>query len=144
MSWIVQSYLNSRDTIRSNADINSDSFNDLIIIEKAIETLQKMGALTEDDLYVIGITVDGYNKIDKPTRVERHTLAKRRAIVCDRIAYYLGGYFTDEGYLDYIQKKYKFDADKMTALRAFIKSRNKHRIIRKGLIHDKKPEIVRA
>lgn len=132
MSWIVASTLNSRDEIRERADINSDEFNDLMLIEKAIESLKKQNRISDDDLYILGIP-DSYNKTEKLSRMERHTLSKRKAQICDRIAYYLGGYFTDDGYLDYIQKKYKFSPDQMNTLRKFIKSKNKHRIIRKPI-----------
>lgn len=134
MSWIVASLLNNRDRIRERAEIESDEFNDLLLIERAIESLKEHGLFSEDDLHILDLFEgDGYNKLTKLSRLERHTIAKKKAALCNRIAYYLGGYFTDEGYLAYIRKKYKLDSNQMTTLQNYIKSNKKNQIIRKSL-----------
>lgn len=136
MSWIIQSLLNNREVIRSTADISSDEFNDLILVEKAIETLVAENRISKEELDILGMADSvGYEKIDDLSKYERHTLSKKKEQICQRIAYYLGGYFTDDGYLDHIQKKHKLSSNQVELLRKYIKSRNKHRIIRKPL-HD--------
>lgn len=134
MSWIVASLLNNRERIRSTADINSDEFNDLLLIEKAIETLLSEKRISKEELELLGVTDnDGYEKNNGLSKYERHTLSKKRAQICDRIAYYLGGYFTDDGYLDHMQKKHKLTQSQVDILRKYINGRNKHRIIRKPI-----------
>jgi hypothetical protein len=44
----------------------------------------------------------------------------------------MGGYFTDEGYLMYMKRKYKLSDENVETMRNFMKSKFKHRIARKG------------
>jgi hypothetical protein len=130
MSWIIQSLLNNQDSIRETADIESDQFNDLILVEKAIQKLSSDGLLTESDLAILEFFRNV--KTDKEEeRPERHTVSKRYIHICDRIGYYLGGYFTDEGYLTYMCEKYNLTDEQMEILRNFIKSSYRHKIVRK-------------
>lgn len=131
MSWITESLLNNREQIKSEADINSDEFNDLIAVEKAIFTLKSQGRLSYEDLIILGIMPDPITR--KRTKNEKQTIYKKRAALCERVAYYLGGYFTDEGYLDYMSKKHNLDEEQVNKLRAYIKSEYKHKIMRKPL-----------
>ncbi len=128
MSWIVESLLNDRERIRETGDIESEEFNDLMLVEMAIKTLKESGKLTEEDLQVIYQL--GFINL---STTEKYTLSKKRVRLCERIAYYMGDYFTDEGYLNHIQIKYKFSPEQMDALNKFIKSEYKHKIIRKPI-----------
>lgn len=128
MSWIVQSLLNNREIIREEADIDSDEFNDLLVVEKAIKELIEQSRLSADDLAILGIQED-----DISSKLERHTLAKRKEQLCERIAYYLGDYFTDEGYLDEFAKKHRLSSEQVRSLWKYIHSNNKHKIIRKPI-----------
>lgn len=130
MSWIIESLLNNQDTIRETGDIDSDEFNDLMLVEKAVETLKKENLLTEDDLSILEFfRTEVTDKED--SRPERHTISKRYSQICDRIAYYLGGYFTDEGYLNYMLRKYKLTEEQIETMRNFMKSSYRHKIVRK-------------
>ena len=131
MSWIVESLLNDREKIRVKADIESDEFNDLMLVEKAVNTLKQEGKLSNEELAIIDM-----EKPEQPLSLEKRTLRKRREAICDRIAYYLGGYFTEEGYLNYIQKKYKFSEERISALREFMKSEYRHKIMRKPITNE--------
>lgn len=134
MSWIVASLLNNKEHIKERADIESDEYNDLILIESAIKHLREHALLTEEDMQLLeSFSGYGYDKESKLTRLERHTIAKKKAQICNRIAYYLGGYFTDDGYLSYVQKKYKLSQEQVSILENYIKSKKKHQIIRKPL-----------
>ncbi len=130
MSWIIQSLLNNQDLIRAEGDIDSDQFNDLMLIEKAIDKLYSEKLLTKDDMDILEFFRTAItDKEDE--RPERHTVSKRYAQVCDRIGYYLGGYFTDDGYLTYMCEKYNLTDEQMEVLRHYIKSSYRHKIVRK-------------
>lgn len=131
MSWIVQSLLNNRVVIKEQNEIESDEYNDLLLIEKKIDSLKRDGLLSDEELETIseatGDTPGFYSK----SRVKRETLQRKFTAICDRLAFYLGGYFTDEGYLDYMRKKYRLDEEQLEVLRTYMKSVYKHKIIRK-------------
>ncbi len=128
MSWIIQTLLNNREMIKEEANIASEEYNDLLMIEKAIETLFEKKRLTDEDLVILG--VKSGNPISEMTRNEKATFYKKYAQLCDRLAYYLGGCFTDDGYLNDVQNKYKLDSNQMDLLQKYIKSEYKHKIMR--------------
>jgi hypothetical protein len=128
MSWIVESLLNDREKIRAVSDIESDEFNDLLVVEKAVKTLKEQGKLNSMELAIIAVETP-----EEPIALEKPTLSKRKSQICDRIAFYLGGYFTEEGYLNYIKKKHGLSDDQTDALRKFMKSEYRHKIMRKPI-----------
>lgn len=128
MSWIILSLLNDREQIKSDGDIESEEFNDLVIVEKAIDSLKDSGKLSEEELELL------YSPPSNGlTRNEKATINRNRATICERIAYYLGGYFTDEGYLSYMQDKYKLSDEQLDTLRKYTKSEYKFKIMRKPI-----------
>jgi hypothetical protein len=160
MSWIIESLLNDRERIRSKAYIptefdymavgylesieeNSDSgrepgyedpsitseeFNDLLAVETAVDTLKKMGKISEEELIILYLPVGS-----KTDLYDRHTLSTKKKQICDRIAYFLGGYFTDDGYIEYMVNKYGLDQKQIEALTKYISGIHKHKIIRKPI-----------
>jgi hypothetical protein len=54
MSWIIQSLLNNTFSIREKGDIDSDEYNDLLLVEKAIKDLTTKQVISKEDLEVIG------------------------------------------------------------------------------------------
>jgi|SRR5688572_11620554 len=133
MSWIVQNHINNRLRIHTKADIESDEFNDLILIEKAIEELRKKELLTKEQVDLLKNATDkGFpESFIIESGKSKYVLSKEYSKICERLAYYLGGYFTDDGYLSYMKKKYALDEDKVSILKDFIKSEYRHKIIRK-------------
>ena len=134
MSWIVQNHINNRIQIRTKSDIESDEFNDLILIEKAIDELKAKGLLSDEEITLLdNASTKGFlPEFIKASGKSKYVLSKEYNKVCERLAYYLGGYFTDEGYLSYMRKKYALDDYKIELLRRFIKSEYRHKIIRKS------------
>ncbi len=159
MSWIIQNLLSNRTRIRGktfnqslegiyvpSADlvdmsdledtlgytdplIESDEFNDLLVVEKAIEELKDMNLLSQRDLKVLEREVGGYYNRKNG---KRKTQSKEFSNLCERIAYFIGGYFTDEGYISYLVKKYRLSQEQATVIRVYMKSKYKNKILRKG------------
>lgn len=144
MSWIVQTLLNNRNIIKSrildNFDVYSDEYNDLITIEKAIESLVGMGKISSKEMDILTMTGSGetVSMIAAREKGKRDwSLSRKYEDVCNRIAFYLGGYFTDEGYLDHMKTKYNLTESAIDALRQYMSSKLKHKIKRKPIQNDK-------
>lgn len=133
MSWIVQTLLNKRTEIKSSPDLESDQYNDLLLVEKAMSELLEKGVITSDDLILIDFFGSGNIPLDSRRELNKHrvTVARHFDAICERIAFYLGGYFTNDGYIDYMVNKYKLSEEQESTLRDFIRSKYRHRIIRK-------------
>lgn len=119
--------------------ITDDDFNDLILIEKAIKKLSETGLLSTRDLDLIEYVADGnsFSGAEKRFGKHRNYLVKDFQKICDRIAFYLGGYFTDDGYIHFIAKKYRLTEEQVSTLKDFIKSRFRHKILRNSLKSEK-------
>lgn len=61
----------------------------------------------------------------------RQALARQFYAICDRIAYSLGGEFTDEGYITYMQKKHKLTYAQVEKMKKYMKGRYRYKIMRK-------------
>lgn len=132
MSWIVQSLLNKRTEIKSTGDIESDDFNDLLMIEDAVTELHSKGVLTNEDLDIIKFFGDGgmQSEIKEEFDKYRTTIIRKYNAICERIAFFLGGTFTNDGYIDYMVTKYNLSEEQEKLLRDFIKSRYKNKVMR--------------
>lgn len=107
--------------------IEDEQFNDLLAIEKAIDDLKKLCLLSPSDLKIL------YSyKEDYYTKKQKEVYARKLYYLCDRIAYYLGGYFTDEGYINYLTRKYNLTGEQIRVLREYIKSEFKNKTLKKG------------
>jgi len=132
MSWIVETLLRDREKIRSDHDITNDEFLDLMLIESAINELSRKGLLTESEVVIINEVGDGSSLADigKRVNLSGDTVARRMKRVCDLVAYKLGGEFTNEGYLDRLNKLYDVDAEQLGVLASFMQSKYKRTIPR--------------
>ena len=142
MSWIVQSLLNKRSEIRAQSDINSDEFNDLMVIERAIKELHNKGLLTSYEMAILKHVSDGNSawRASETLGKDRDTVGKDYQRLCERVAFYLGGYFTNDGYIDYMTQKYKLNEEQVETMRAYINSRYKNKLLRSPLKTEKDNE----
>lgn len=134
MSWIIQSLLRSSVELKSLSDINSDEFNDLMIIEKKIKNLYKEGVISDEELALIAYVEDGKPMVDSKNGFgkNRISLSKDFVNLCNKIAFYVGGYFTDDGYVSYMKTKYHLTDDEVNQMVDYMKSKYKNKLIRKA------------
>lgn len=132
MSWIIQSLLNNKNFIHEKGDIDSDEYNDLLIVEKKIKELTAKNLLSSEDLYIIDEMSGDIPGFESKPKSQKETEYKKYFSICNRIAYYMGGYFTDDGYLEHMKRKHKLNDEQVDILRVFINSKYKHKIVRKG------------
>jgi hypothetical protein len=136
MSWIVQILLRNSVELKSNQSLDSDDYTNLLIIEKKIYEMYQDKLLSDSDIELIENISDGkpFRNLGNSSK-SALSLAKRFYSLCDRIAYALGGEFTDDGYLEYMKNKYKLNEEQLEKLRKYMKGIYKYKIMRK-IIND--------
>ncbi len=133
MSWVIENLIRNRWEIKHNHDINSDSYNDILVIEKAIKNLLEDKLITSLEIQIINIISEGYafSDIEVKLGISRETISKIFIASCKKIAYYLGGEFTDDGLINHMELKYRLTQDQINKLRRFMHGKLKHKVARK-------------
>ena len=133
MSWIIEHILRNRESIRSDLTIESDEYDDLLVIEKKIDDLYKDGFLSDVDMYIIDMVSDGrpLRELGELFNKGRTTMPKTFVQICERIAYFLGGYFTDEGFLDNMRTEYKLTDESLDEIKLYMNSKFKHQLMKR-------------
>lgn len=131
MAWFVERLLVNSEKIRIKG-FHSEMFEYLITLEAKIKEVTERGYLSEEEL---GLIEDlRYNKtitqIAKENDTSRVTVSTKIDSITDKLSMYLGGIYTDEGYLEYMKKKYKLNENQVDALRKKIKSKYKRFYLR--------------
>ena len=133
MSWIIQALLRSSVELRSESNINSDEFTDLMLLEKWIKDLHIANIISKEELELIHYVEDG-----KPMVNSKHDFGKNRISLardfvnlCNKIAFYVGGYFTNDGYIDYMMVKYNLTDDEVARMVSYMTSKYKTKLLRK-------------
>lgn len=105
MSWVIEEYIRQMPFILENGNIDADDYNDCLLIQKCITDLQKSDLLSELEKDVLSAVYTGFNyaEISKLLNVNRQTVSMAFDKVTDRIAYILGGEFSDASFLDRVQ-----------------------------------------
>jgi hypothetical protein len=132
MSWFIQTLLLDRDRIRSEIDFESNDYNNLLIIENKIKELLSNNTLTNKELFMLDIiiTSGSYDSAGDILDITRQTASKYFRAICNKISFSLGGEFTDNGYLEYMAKKYNLDNEQVNKMREHMESSYKHAIRR--------------
>jgi len=133
MSWIIETLLIHKEEIRAKQDIESDEFNNLILVEGKIEDLYTNDLLSDIDMLIIDLVVDGKvsSEMEEILGKNRNAISKSFVQICDRIGYFLGGYFTDDGFLESMRLDYKLSEEDVERIKQRMGSRFKHKLIRK-------------
>lgn len=133
MAWYLQILLKNKVEIKSKSDINSDEYNDLIVVEKKIEDLYNAGIVSKNELSLIDYMEDGKPIVNskKSFGKNRMSVAKDFRNLCSKIAFYIGGIFTDEGYIDYMKTKYNLTDEQVIKMRDYMESKYKNKLMRK-------------
>jgi hypothetical protein len=98
------------------------AYSDLSDVVNCIEDLFSNGRMDELELSIIRFIVNGYSykEISRFCGVSVNTVKKRFSVVCNRIAFTLGGKFTNEGLFTYIKNKHEINRDQETKLREIL------------------------
>lgn len=134
MSWITQHLLRNSVSIKSSPDIESDEYNNLLVIESKINALHDSGFLSDIDLWIIELMADGkpIKNLEAEVGKNRITISKTFIQICDRISYLLGGYFTDDGFLDNMRESYNLDDAQIEKLKEYMSGKFKNKLMKKN------------
>lgn len=105
MSWIIGEYVRQYAYLKERADIDSDSYNNVIIIEMTIEKMIEDGLLSEQENNIIWCVSAGYSysEIARLLGLHRLTVSNIFKNVTDRISYIIGGELTDGAFMERVQ-----------------------------------------
>jgi len=105
MSWIIEEYIRQMPFILEEGNINADDYNNCLLIQKCVNELQEKNLLSEIEKDVLSAVYSGFNyvEISKILCVNSRTVSMTFDKVTDRIAYILGGEFSDASFLDRVQ-----------------------------------------
>ena len=133
MSWITQFLLRNKDTIKETQDIESDEFNNLLVVESKIKELHESGFLSDIDVWIINLMSDGrpIKNLEADVGKNRITISRTFIQICDRVSYFLGGYFTDEGFLENMKANYKLNDKDIDKLKIHMNGKFKHKLMRR-------------
>lgn len=133
--WYVRELLSSREIIKSNiislddSDVNADledsTYNDLLSVEFAIIALKKLGNFNKNENKIVDMYINSMPifQIEETLKISKHTFNNLFDGICSRIAFYLGGYFTNEGYIEEFASKYKLNERQTIQLRTIMENK---------------------
>ncbi len=136
MSWYVETLLKNKYRLKNNifdyqrednnvsllVNLDDDSYNDIIQIEKLIEDLFEKGFIAPKEVEVLNAVSTGksMNSLEKEIGIGRLVISKIFSTTCEKIAYILGGYFTDEGFINYMINKYKLNESQIEMMEKYM------------------------
>jgi hypothetical protein len=134
VAWYIQILLRNKEEIRSRLDLESDEYNDLLVIEKKIEGLHNAGIISDKEMQLIEYIEDGKSLSNSKKKFGRNRISIARDFrhLCDKIAFYVGGQFTDEGYAEYMRTKYNLTEEQIDTLLDYMKSKYKNKLLKKA------------
>lgn len=105
-----------------NYDFESDIYNDLITVESKLKELIDNGHISKDEIKIMNYILSGrtISQIERGENITRPTLLKKFSDVCSRVAFHLGGIFTDDGYLNMIIDKYNLTNEEIEKAKTFM------------------------
>lgn len=128
----------SKDIIKEQPDFESDSYNDLLVIENKLEDMHKAGFINHYELALVDYLGSGmsFKTLQTILGIDRRTIKAHFESVCNRVAFALGGSFTDEGLFEEIKQANNLSDEDIDVMRAFISSPHKYNLIRSDWLHE--------
>lgn len=131
MSWIVEVILLDRYGLPENPTVDfvsTDIYNATSSVENAIDELLQSGVFDVDDVIFLDrvSSIRNFKALENALGTSRNTLSKRFRELCNIISFYLGGWYTDEGFLEYFQEKYDLEDHHVDLAREFMESNERY------------------
>lgn len=110
-------------------NVYQDVDDDILDIENAIDILHESKVFSKNEKAVLDLIMEGYifADVSKKLGIFRLTVYSNFDSACTKIAAHLGGHFTDEGFLNYMQDKYELDSASVEKLREFMNAKFNHK-----------------
>ena len=131
MAWFIERLLTTAEKIHLEGE-NSEMFGYLLTLENKIKELMKKGLFTKDEIILLNELMYGktITQLSKEQNLSRVTTALKIDALTNKLSVYLGGIYTDEGFLKYMQKKYKLTKKQVVLLEEKIKGNYKRFYLR--------------
>jgi hypothetical protein len=120
-------------TIKETHNFESDDYNNLLIIEKKITGMMEKQMFSMQEVHILTLIREGYlfGDIESQIGLGRDTVSKIYKGICERIAFSLGGEFTNDGFIREVSKKNHLSPEEQAKLARFMESNLKHKVLRK-------------
>jgi hypothetical protein len=124
--WLLEYLLLNSALIKEKADIDSDEFNYLLIVETEIKKFKEQNIFSEEELSFLDMLFS-----DRVVDQKRFTELSYKVLdkISLKLSISLGGIFTDVGYLEYMKDKYKLTDEQLHVAEKFMLSRFRNRIL---------------
>ncbi|MHA1802669.1 MAG: hypothetical protein ACTSWJ_13115 [Candidatus Heimdallarchaeaceae archaeon] len=131
MAWFIERLLTNSEKIHLG-DRESDMHGYLLTLENKAKELVGKGLFTKDEILLLNELMYGktITQLGKEQNLSRVTTAMKIDALTDKLSMYLGGIYTDEGFLKYMQKTYKLTDKQVTLLEEKIKGNYKRFYLR--------------
>jgi hypothetical protein len=102
-------------------NFEDETYQDLLMIEKTIEELRQAHKISSAEYDIVELIKNNTNIRDIISKLDldKRTVYGVFSSVCERIAYILGGYYTNEGFLDKICKNRKLTEEQIQKIRNY-------------------------
>lgn len=110
--------------IYTQMNIEDDEFTFMRQIDEKIKELVKAGQISELELQILQMLSNGnsYTEVSEQLNISRKSARKNFNTSCNKIAFALGGVFTDEGYAEYMAEKYSLTGRQVEAMLELLES----------------------
>jgi hypothetical protein len=107
----------------SGGDFDIDIYDDLLTVESCLEKLVKDGEIEEMDLEILKSLLEDRDItiLVKKFNISISTIYNILERVFRKISENLGGYFTDEGYIELLRKRYNLSEEQIKILKKSIR-----------------------
>jgi hypothetical protein len=118
MAWFIERLLTNSVRLHSNR-LDSEMLGYLLTLESKIKKLKGKELLTfeEEELIYDLQHSKTITQLSKEMGLSRVTTATKIDALTEKLSMYLGGIYTDEGYLSYMQWRYKLNEREVQMLR---------------------------
>ncbi len=129
-SWYVEYLIMNRFDIYKNPTNDLETYEDLLEVLRVTKKL-KENKLFSDKEYEVLEAIPSITSGAKVLGMERHAVKRLFESACGKIAEYLGDYFTDVGFIDYMENKYNLSFTEKEKLQKYMNSEFRFKIMRK-------------
>jgi predicted metalloprotease with PDZ domain len=108
MSHLVEEYVRNLHTILEKGDIEGECYNNALSIKNLVEKEHNSGRISRFDLDVLGSISRGFSyfEVAQSLNADRKRVADSFKKTCSKVAFLLGGDFTDAGFMYNEASKY--------------------------------------
>jgi len=131
MAWFIERLLTNSEKIHSEGK-DSEMFGYLITLENKAKELVELNLFTKDEVALLNELMYGktITQLSKEQGLSRVTTAMKIDALTNKLSMYLGGIYTDMGFLRYMKKKYNLTDYQITKLEDKIKGNYKRFYLR--------------